>query len=76
MPSHFDLLDSGRMKGKGPLDAYSVSRDAPHGKVRVCPSTFANAYDGASDQLNSLPITLYDAKVNLHIVPNPKVREV
>jgi len=72
MPEYFDLFHTRRVQGKRSLHTNAMGGDSPHSEIRVGAAPFAHAHDGTSHQLNSLPVALNDAIVDLHIITDPE----
>jgi hypothetical protein len=76
VPAYFDLFDARRVQGKSSLHTDAVGRDTPHSKTCVGASTFADAQDGTTHQLDPLSITLDDAKVNLYVIASSQAGQI
>jgi hypothetical protein len=76
VPQHFDLFDARRVQGEGSLYTDTVSGNTPHSEIRVGAAPSAHAHDGASHQLNPLPVALNDAVVDLNIITYPRLGKI
>jgi hypothetical protein len=70
---YLDLFDARRVRGKGPLDAHAVSRNTPDRELGVGPPAAADANHRAPHELDTLPVTLYDTKVYLHVISHAQM---
>jgi hypothetical protein len=76
VPQHFDLFDTRRVQRKSSLYTNAMRGDPSHGKIGIRAAPPAHAQDGASHQLNPLPIALNDAVMNLYIITHPEIRKI
>jgi hypothetical protein len=76
MPEHFDLFDTRRMQRKGTLNPNTVRGNPPYGEVGIGATSPTHAHDCAPHQLDSLPVTLDDSVVDLHIIANAETWKI
>jgi len=70
---HLDLFDARRVRREGPLDAHAVSRNSPDRELGVGSPAAADANHRAPHELDTLPVTLYDAEVHLHVISHAQM---